>query len=243
MSHFCFFLLLLVSFSAQAQDGSFYPDALALKGEVLMVKMYTLSEKGEKRDLADIEYVYDEGVRLIRTYDSFPDKKVVERYRMVEPLVKDPKHDKVIRYEHIYNRLFSEHYSFDENGNKTLSGQSITPGYKAVLSYDKMGRVIKRVMTNDHKAIMDITTYSYSNNGKTVQTVSVNALDKLKGKATWELDEHNNPIKYLVENANEKEGYVTKYKYTYDSHGNYTSYITTMNGQPAYSHYRVITYK
>lgn len=244
MSRIVSFLLLFVSFFAKAQDGSFYPDALAFNGEVLNVKMYSQCSKGEKCDLADIEYVYDEGVRVIRTYDSLPGKGIRDRERVVEQLNKNPKDDKFIVYLNGFNKIENLHYFFDEAGNKIYTGaQTSILGYKSVLSYDKAGRVIKKVVSDSHKAITDIITYTYSDNGKTIYIVTENAVGRQKAKAMWKLDEHNNTIYAESENFVEKEKGTTKFKYTYDSHGNYTSFTTTYNGQPSHSHYRVISYK
>jgi hypothetical protein len=245
MRHYVFFLLLIVSLSVRAQDGiSFYPDALAFKGDVLTVKMYSKCTKKEKCDLADIEYVYDENVRVIRTYDSLPVKGISERERLVELLTKNPKDDKIIVYLNGFNKLEAEHYSFDEQGDKIYtSAETSILGYKSVLSYDSSGRVIKKVTTDEHKAITDISNYSYSNNGKKIQIVTTNAVGRVKEKAVRTLDDHNNPVLCEGENVAENKKYTTKFKYTYDSHGNYTSYTTVTNGQPAYSHYRDITYK
>jgi transcription initiation factor IIE alpha subunit len=245
MNRYLFLLFLFVSFFANAQDGiSFYPDALAFKGDVLTVKMYSSCTKGEKCDLADIEYVYDEHVRIVRTYDSLPEKGIRDRERLVEPLTKNPKDDKVIVYINGFNRLEAEHYSFDESGNKTFTcAEASVLGYKSVLSYDKEARVIKRVQSDAHKAITDITTYSYSDNGKTIQLITTDAVGKMIGKLTRKLDEHDNPIFCESENFIDKQKGITRFKYSYDSHGNYTSFTTTYNGGPSYSHYRQITYK
>jgi hypothetical protein len=245
MSRFYFLIFLFVSFFANAQDGiDFYPDALSFKGDVLQVKMHSVCDGGVKCDFADIEYVYDEGVRVVRTYDSLPKMGVRERERFVDLLIKNPKDDKVIVYINGVNRLEAEHYSFDESGNKTFTGaEASVLGYKSVLSYDKEGRVIKRVRSDAHKAITDITTYSYSDNGRTIHLVTTNAVGKMIGKLTRKLDVHGNPVFCESENFVEKQKGITKFKYTYDSHGNYTSFTTTYNGQPSHSHYREIIYK
>ncbi|MBS1773558.1 MAG: hypothetical protein JST82_11920 [Bacteroidetes bacterium] len=241
-------LLGLIPVLCIAQD-LYYPDALAFNGKVKEVKGYMVQERekvGEIFAPFSIDYDYEKGIRTIKTY-TWGKHDIM---RSVEQNLNDESIK--VTYHDVTQEVSKYRLRTEKNGDVTWTYIDRTPSSKTVYSYDKQGRVI-RIKSYDSEGVSGWVKSIRYNADKTVTKESVYKDGITKSKNVFTYDEHGNPVKVVIEqwtpNYNKLNPSLSNYEkmidtftYTYDTHGNFTSYTHYYNGEKQRTLHRDITY-
>lgn len=227
----------------KAQSEILYPEIMAFDGKVKSVEMYNPVLKYKA---VTIIYDYKKQERTIRLF--FIGWKDGERKLEKEILQSFEDMNKAVRLSYInftgeidtidyrYNVIKPQpHYATDRNGIK-----------KTAVYKDANGRITDVQFLDSNDKIVEKKVYTYpDDNNLKCMVIMTNADGKVLLQQRILKNGHGHVIKQIQQSFDvDYDSHVLDFEYTYDTHGNFTSYTSKFdNGQQGVGYVRHITYE
>ena len=218
--------------------GEIGPNPTHFNGKIKTAKIYFKAADGRRLPGHSIYKAENEKAYTIRSVNGNGETNTITIYLTNKDNTKESIVVKDMHEDKVYQKV-----NILENGNavRTVSyNDDKTKKDQYAYTYDDQGRL----STVTHLADGQTENNIYEGNTIVRSLISKDGTsNELTRTDTYELDNHNNPIKIVSRGSwGQTEPKVFTFKYTYDSKGNYTSVEMYRDGKHFSTQYRDIEY-